>query len=137
MSMNKNKKNELANLLRQLADFVENRSDAELVPLFEQAATLMPKEATRKKYQSPSNTPRPTEYFNQIVSQLRELSTREEGDVLLLEAKLRREGLETLARILQLPVQRDDSIERLRAKIVENVICSRLRSNAIQGGGVI
>jgi hypothetical protein len=133
--MSKIKRNELSNLLRRLADYVDHRSDAELLPLIQQAASLKPERTNRKKYQSSPKTSKETGYFSQIGSQLQELESREAGEALLLEKDLKRDDLETLARILQLPVQRDDSMERLRAKIVENVIGSRLRSDAIQGGG--
>ncbi len=134
--MSKNKRNELANVLRRLADYVEHRSDAELIPLLEQAASLKPERLlSRKKYQSLSKRPKETGYYDQIVGQLQGLPTREAGEALLRERDLNRDGLETLARVLQLPVQRDDTMERLRAKIVENVIGSRLRSDAIQSGG--
>ena len=49
------------------------------------------------------------------------------------ERGLNRDALESMARYLNLPVQRDDTVERLRAKIVENLIGARLRSDAIQG----
>jgi hypothetical protein len=69
-----------------------------------------------------------------VATELQQLSTRDAGDLLLRQkAPIRRE-LESLARYLNLPVQRDDTVERLRAKIVvENTIGSRLRSDAIQG----
>jgi hypothetical protein len=45
------------------------------------------------------------------------------------------DGLEKLARLMQLPIQREDTAERLRLKIVESAIGSRLRSDAIEGEG--
>src|SRR5258706_16293826 len=118
--MSKIKRNELSNLLRRLADYVDHRSDAELLPLIQQAASLKPEKTNRKRYQSSLKTSKETGYLSEIANRLQELESREAGEALLLERDLRRDDLEALARILQLPVQRDDSMERLRAKIVEN-----------------
>ena len=132
--MNTNKKSELASLLRQLADFIERRSDEELAPLFQQAQRLVTKRAPRKfaKDVKPGmEEARPDD----LAAQLSIMRTREAGEMLLREKIPNREGLERLARFLQLPVQRDDTVNRLRTKIVENSIGSRLRSEAIQGIG--
>jgi len=130
--MSKNKRNELATVLRRLADYIEHRSDEELIPLFERARNLIPTAEGRKK-QSSAKSSKATGYIHELATQLTELPTRERGNALLREKELNREALEALARHLQLPIQRDDTIERLRAKIVEHVIGSRLRSDAIQG----
>jgi hypothetical protein len=133
--MSKNKRNELSTILRRLADYIEHRSDEELIPLFEQAANLIPPSDARKKYQGSVKSSKATGYIHGLATQLAELPTRERGDALLREKGLNREALEALGRYLRLPIQRDDTIERLRAKIVEHVIGSRLRSDAIQGEG--
>jgi lipopolysaccharide biosynthesis regulator YciM len=128
-----NKRSELANILRQLADYIDRQSDDELAPLFQQASRLMHGATIRKKTEGGNKLAMGTESLHQIAQQLQELDTRNSGEVLLKEKIANRETLESLARFLQLPVQRDDTIERLRAKIVENTIGSRLRSDAIQG----
>jgi len=88
-------------------------------------------------YQKKQHSQLPTKFGQQevkeIAARLQTLRTREAGEVLLKDEALNRRSLEALARFLQLPVQRDDTIERLRAKIIENTIGSRLRSEAIQG----
>jgi hypothetical protein len=132
--MSKAKRNELSLLLRRLADYVDNRSDEELMPLIEMAASLKPERAPRKKNAGSSKQPVDLAHFKNLIAQLEGLRSRQAGEALLLEQNFRRSDLEKLARILQLPVQRDDDLERLRAKIVENLIGSRLRSDAIQGG---
>lgn len=128
-----NKRSELANILRRLAEFVDSRSDEELAPLFKQAANLIHGVPLRKKRQSLAKAPGATGSLHEIADSLRKLPSREAGEALLRERVVNRETLESLARLLQLPVQRDDTVERLRAKIVENAIGSRLRSDAIQG----
>lgn len=123
------KRSELANILRRLADYVDNHPDEDLAPLFKQAATL--RQSTERVKKSPPQKQLPD--LQAIASELQTLQTRDSGDALLRERVPNRSGLEAIARFLQLPVQRDDSVDRLRAKIVENTIGSRLRSDAIQG----
>lgn len=126
------KRSELANILRRLADYVDNHPDEDLAPIFKQAATLVQSPDRQKNSPRPKLTPQDGD-GEAIAAQLQTLQTRDAGDVLLREKVLNRSGLENIARFLQLPVQRDDSVDRLRAKIVENTIGSRLRSDAIQG----
>jgi hypothetical protein len=124
------KRSELANILRRLADYVDSHPDEDLAPIFKQAAALM-QPPDRQKNPPPPKLPPPE--VRAIAAQLQTLQSRDAGDALLGEKVPNRSGLEAIARFLQLPVQRDDTVDRLRAKIVENTIGSRLRSGAIQG----
>ncbi len=133
MAITRQKRSELSNLLRKLADYVDNRSDAELAPLFELAQRLKPDAPVRERDSSFGKLKKDIGFYQAISKRLSVLQSREEGETLLIDSVPRRGELEALARTLQLPVQRDDTVERLRAKIVENVIGSRLRSQAIQG----
>jgi hypothetical protein len=130
--MNTSKGSELASILRRLADYIERRSEDDLAPLFAQTVTLKEREAFRKRV-NPSEGKPATLDLSDIAAQLRMLPSREAGEALLRTKGRNRSALEAIARFLQLPVQRDDTVERLRAKIVENTIGSRLRSDAIQG----
>lgn len=123
------KRSELATILRRLADYVDSHSDEDLAPIFKHAATLVQPEERPKK-PPPSKLPPPD--TRAIAAELQTLQSRDAGNALLLDKVPNRRGLEAIARFLQLPVQRDDTVERLRAKIVENTIGSRLRSDAIQ-----
>ena len=127
-----NKRSELANILRRLADYVDRHPDQDLAPIFEQAATLIPMNGHQRKFHGNSVEKFGSQYVGEIAAKLQTLPSREIGDRLLQDEVPNRRALEALARFLQLPVQRDDTIERLRAKIVENTIGSRLRSEAIQ-----
>lgn len=128
-----NKRSELANILRRLADYVDRHSDEELAPIFKRAATLMQTAGLKKKYHGYSKGKIGPQDEREVAAQLQTLPSREAGEALLREKAMNRNSLEALARFLQLPVQRDDTMERLRAKIIENTIGSRLRSDAIQG----
>lgn len=123
------KRSELADILRALADYIDNHPDENLMPLFERAATLTQSRGSEKR---PTNSKWIFD-ARAIAAQLQVLKSREDGESLLREKIPNKRGLEEFARFLQLPVQRDDTTERLRAKIIENTIGSRLRSEAIQG----
>ena len=132
-------KGAIVKLLRLLAETVERASRADLEALLDRRATLM-------NWQRHSTTPRegqpdaplnkrrrPTKDLSGLVAQLRTLGSRDEGLNLLKEAQLTKKELEALARLMDLPVPRDDDAERLRQKIVEESIGSRLNSQAIRG----
>jgi hypothetical protein len=127
------KGSELAIILRKLADHLEHRPDDELVALLFQAEKFVRNALAAKKNKAPSKSSKAAVSVDEISQTLQALPSRQAGEDLLREKISNREGLEKLARFLQLPVQRDDTIERLRTKIVENAIGSRLRSDAIQG----
>ena len=117
---------ELVEVLRRLADYIEECPDSEIALIL-----------TRRKDSGPAKG-RDTEtvskdWLSTIASRLRAELSRDTGYSLLSAEVRNRKTLEALARFLQLPVQRDDTVERLRAKIIENTIGSRLRSAAIQG----
>jgi hypothetical protein len=126
------KSQELASLLRELARYLEERPEHEVAGLLERARALVGEGRPKKKPFS-ARSEKGTVFVQELAIQLRSLASREQGDMLLRQKTPNRDGLEALARYLQLPVQRDDTLERLRAKIVENVIGSRLRSEAILG----
>lgn len=128
-----NKRSELSNILRQLADYIESQPDEGLDSILKQVSSQKLAEQKPKNNKAKSKTLIDTESLHKIADQLIELPSREAGEALLKEKVTNRVALEALARLLNLPVQRDDNVERLRAKIVENSIGSRLRSNAIQG----
>jgi len=129
----KNKRSELANILRQLADYIDRQPDQDLDPIFERAAMLMHTAGSQKKSQAFEKREGSPPDVKEIAARLRRLPSRDAGEELLQSEFPSRRSLETLARLLQLPVQRDDTVQRLRAKIVENTIGSRLRADAIQG----
>ena len=66
-----------------------------------------------------------------IVNRLKSYNTREEGESYLLSRDLKRKDLETIARTLDLPFSKKDTIVKIREKIIEGTIGYRLSSNAI------
>lgn len=66
-----------------------------------------------------------------IINRLKSYNTREEGELYLLSLDLKRKDLEAVAKALDLPYSKKDTIVKIREKIIEGTIGYRLRSNAI------
>jgi hypothetical protein len=73
--------------------------------------------------------------FTDIIANLRHVETRESAHRLIQDASLTRSQLTQLAKALDLPVSRNDDVERLQEKIVETTIGFRITSNAIHKNG--
>jgi hypothetical protein len=125
----------LASLLRRLAAVVEQSSSRELDALLRGERELRVVVGSRngRSERSLPGLGWSHKEFTAIASRLSELATREAGRDLLDGALPTRASLERFARFLDLPVQRTDTIELLREKIIESAIGSRLRSEAVQG----
>ncbi len=68
-----------------------------------------------------------------LVERLKLIEEREEGYKLLAVSHTKKDELAQITRMLDLPINKSDSIERLRDKIIEATIGYRLRSQAVQG----
>lgn len=66
-----------------------------------------------------------------IINCLKNYNTREEGESYLLSLDLKRKDLEAVAKTLDLPFSKKDTIVKIREKIIEGTIGYRLSSNAI------
>jgi hypothetical protein len=71
--------------------------------------------------------------FDKLRSELGAMQSTEAGFEILDEARLTRAELERMARSLDLPVMKQDSIRRLEEKLIEALIGSRLNSRAVRG----
>lgn len=126
----------LIGLLRQIAEGVQRLSNedidaviggrAQLSVSVERPATSSPRRAkgTAQSKVEPSV----------IREALACMASREQGAQYLLTAAPTKTALERVARCLDLPVQRGETVDRLREKILEATIGYRLRSQAIRGG---
>jgi hypothetical protein len=128
-------------LLRITADLLERSAPSDIERLIEGRARLVI--LTANSATSPSDAKRPRDPekrrrpdsrdFAATVDQLRMLASREAGFKLLIDLHLVKRELEALARLMDLPVVREDDAEQLRRKIVEESIGARLNSQAIRG----
>jgi hypothetical protein len=129
----------IAKLLRRLADIVEHSAPAELEELLAgQPRLLISKEGPegfRRSVRRDLQTKKRASVSNLygVVDQVRQLESREQGLDFLRSAQLNKIELERLARLMDLPVRREDDADRLRQMIVEASIGSRLNSRAIRG----
>jgi len=130
----------VANLLRIVAELLERNSMADLEDVIGGRANLVisraPEPAAREgarlrdveKRRQPDRRD-----LRAVVAQLRELASRDAGFAVLTTLELSKRELEAMARLMDLPVVREDDSEQLRRKIVEESIGARLNSQAIRG----
>ncbi len=125
----------LTKLLRSLAHCVENSTAEEVDGLLagQSCLRIEPAGPGRTQMSKPTKPPSTMRDPSEIAAQLRALPSRDEGQKLIEGLSLTRSELERLARSMNLPVSKQDDIERLRQKIIESTIGSRLASQAIRG----
>jgi len=127
----------IVKLLNRLADTITHSSSEEFEALLAGKAALAIAYRTRATSKqdkaSKKSTQRNTKELAVIAVLLRQVGSRAEGLRSLDQAQLNKKELEDLARLMDLPVSRDDDAERLKQKIIEDVIGARLNSEAIRG----
>jgi hypothetical protein len=130
----------LAKILRTVADLIERNSPADIEDVISGRASLVisrdpeaksarhgSRSSDDKKRRQPSGRD-----LGAVVAQLQELGSREAGFELLATMELTKRDLEAIARVMDLPVVREDDTEHLKQKIVEQSIGARLNSQAIR-----
>lgn len=117
-----------ARALRRLAAFLDDMSDEDFDGFLKGTLTIELVPRTRD-----GKEPATSADDNSLAAALRSTTTRQEGLDLLRSRKRSRAELAQLARQLQVHVDKNDKVELLEEKIIENVIGARLRSGAIQG----
>jgi hypothetical protein len=130
----------IAKLLRSLAETIEASSLSEIDRLLgDRAVLVISSEAaetpqrSKKRAATGSRNDLAARYLEGLLDRLNHLESRDEGDDLLLKDGLNKRDLEQMARMMDLPVLRDDDANRLRQKIVESSIGGRLNSRVIRG----
>lgn len=68
-----------------------------------------------------------------IIDKLNQFKTREEGLTYLISKCSSKNDFETIAKKMDIPFQKKDSIAKLKDKIIESSIGYKIRSQAIQG----
>ncbi|HVT11655.1 MAG TPA: hypothetical protein VHE55_05275 [Fimbriimonadaceae bacterium] len=128
----KDKSANLAKIMRAVTACLEASPDEDIEALLAGKAKLRIDVAGPKRE---SRKPRPDATFNanEIATKLRSLPGRREGFAYLDELALTRKELEALAREMKQPISKQDNAERLREKLVESAIGSRLASEAVRG----
>jgi hypothetical protein len=125
----------LANILRKLADAIEASNvseqedfDIELKPTRIRTKPTRGHEtgSNRKAAVSPAEA-------DALLGQLDKASTREAAFEILERLDLTRKELEGLARPRSVHFTKDDNVQRIKEKLVEAIVGSRLNSLAIRG----
>jgi len=130
----------IARLLRRLSETLERASPSDVEELLSGQATLVIAKANlgsrnsgKRESGGQRREQRSIKQLGGIVVELRQLESRNEGSRLLDRAQLTKKELEDLARLMDLPVSREDDADHLKQKIVEESIGARLNSQAIRG----
>ena len=126
---------ELSRLLRLLADLIERSPTSEVDALLSGHSRLqiVGGPGNERRHPSSRRLARESGELHDIIHRLQALESREEGMHLLQGANLTKKELEAAARLMDLPVIREDDSERLMQKMVEASIGARLNSRAIRG----
>lgn len=122
-------------VLRAITKFVSSLNEEEIQAIANGSASLAISNTASKIR---GERPIPNEigregYLRTLENRLRSADSINDGFAILREANLIRANLEKLVRDLDIPVSKQDSIERLEEKIVEAFIGSRLNSKAVRG----
>lgn len=71
--------------------------------------------------------------LQKLKDELDKVESTDAGFSILSDAKLSRAELERVARSLELPVLKQDTVRRLEEKIIEALVGSRINSRAVRG----
>jgi uncharacterized membrane protein YgaE (UPF0421/DUF939 family) len=126
----------LAKILRNIAAAVEALDEAQLEKF---AANLRRKDLSvgddidTKRAEKNRHAKIDTVELQLVLNRLNEFATRDEGARLLDKLDLSRKELERIARLRNIHFTKDDNVPRIKEKLVEAIIGSRLSSRAIRG----
>jgi hypothetical protein len=123
----------LANILRTIADAIEKSGidefedfDVEIKP--KKMRSGLPDEHRATKKASMTSTE-----VENYLDQLTMAQTREAASEIIDKLNFTRKELEALARTRSVHVTKDDNVQRIKEKLVEAIVGSRLNSLAIRG----
>jgi len=126
--------NQSAELLRLVAEFIDRLSAADAAALLDGRRHLHLTDRPLPVLRKPKGKVKAARVDPDAVADaLRGARTREEAMTVLAREGVSKVVLEKLARRMDLPVLRSDSVERVRQRIVEAAIGYRINSEAIQG----
>ena len=135
MAMKKNPKNTTIALLRTVNTFLMSLQPNDVDGLLSGRLELSinPRKPTPSLKSGQTNTVDNESDYQTIIDMLGQAENIKSGTDILQGYKLTKVGLEKIARLIDAPVQRQDTVSRLQEKIIEALVGSRLNSNAIIG----
>lgn len=120
-----------ANLTRQFLRFLEELKPEEIASLESRESRVEIRLSGPKRSEGKPHSGLTPEDLSKLGSELRAAATNERAATLL--SGLNKEQLTRLSRALDLPVQKSDTIDQIRERVVQSTVGFRLRSKAIQG----
>ena len=124
--------------LDQLNKGLEELSDEDYDKLMKgelQVSVSFVRPPARKATRRQAEAPVADEAFGDVQARLAAAGSREEGQRIVEESFARKERLFAFARHLDLPVQRTDTVKRMREKVVTHTVGRRLSGRAVRGDG--
>ncbi len=126
----------LAKILRTIADSIEMLDESQLEVFARELERF--KSVRQSESGSGAKKNRHSKIdvveLEQVLRHLNELQTRQEGAELLDRQDFSRKELEKLAKLRNIHVSKVDNVAKIKEKLVEVIIGSRLSSRAIRGG---
>ena len=123
----------VATLLRELANIIEALKETDFEAIIFGKAQLDIKIVTKVKGLQPSNQQITfDEKLKAAVEKLSAMQTREEGESFLMEHFTTKDELIRLAKMIDIQIQKKDTISQIIERIIEATIGFRTRSAAIQ-----
>ena len=125
-------------VLEQLVKAVRELSDEDFDKLVQgelEASVSFVRPATRKRQRRQAVAPAADEALEAVHAKLTAAGSREEGQRIVEAAFADKERLFAFAKYLDLPVQRTDTVKRMREKVVTQTVGRRLSGQAVRGDG--
>jgi hypothetical protein len=129
-------KNTALAVLKAVTKFIStiNEDDAEALASGTASLTLARAKKSSGQAELEMDDPKTgTRNYDHLRDDLSAATSTDAGAAILHDAQLSRSELERLARLLDLPVMKQDSVGRLEEKVIEALIGSRLNSRAVRG----
>lgn len=117
-------------LLNQFTKFISNLSEEDITDLTSGKKRLCIELMEKKQS---SNSKKSSTDLKDTEDKLVKTDSRDKAEELLKNFK--KADLQRIAKDLDIPIQKNEDISRLREKIIESTVGFKLRSQAIQGGG--
>ena len=125
-------------VLEQLVKAVRELSDEDFDKLMNgdlEASISFVRPATRTRQWGEVAAPPADEALEAVHAKLTAAGSREEGQRIVEAAFADKERLFAFAKYLDLPVQRTDTVKRIREKVVTHTVGRRLSGRAVRGDG--
>ena len=126
----------IADVLSKVAHAIRQLDDSEIKTLLAGdfcVELVLENQEHRRSKNSKSLDADAQTVISEVAQLLGDLDDREQGRILLEHRLPKKQLLTHLARHLDLPLQKRETMERLKEKIIEATIGYRLRSRAIRG----